>query len=246
MMSISAEPSLVDQHSAVACSPAEPLWNQASASLSEKKTTQSSSHPKSSRVPFCIFKMKDKCWKITFEVSDLPAARAWSRGSAATRNASKEFTEITRLMSTMDSLSFCKSFFISPFFCLVYSRWTKAGTTTTSWMRRIGGRLKILQHWKQIEGNWCFDLEIIFYIQEMPYQKNTNLAGQGFFPYPMDGLRKNSARLFGGRGSPGSSNLASQDIFCTSHVCHVSIKNLIHWNPLVHCQTWDQRERLRD
>lgn len=37
MMSISAEPSLVDQHSAVACSPAEPLWNQASASLSEKK-----------------------------------------------------------------------------------------------------------------------------------------------------------------------------------------------------------------
>lgn len=81
-MSISAEPSLVDQHSAVACSPAEPLWNQASASLSEKNPLNPRLIPESSPVPFCIFKMKDKCWKITFEVSDLPAARAWSSSAA--------------------------------------------------------------------------------------------------------------------------------------------------------------------
>lgn len=206
-----------------------------------KKSTQSWSHP-GKLTGFSILYLQDSV-ETKFRTCQQPGPGA--EALLQRINASKEFTEITRLMSTMDSLSFCESFFRSPFFCLlVFSRWTKAGTTTTSWMRRIGGRLKILQHWKQIEGNWCFDLGIIFYIQEMPYQENTNLlAGQGVKPI-MDCLRKNSARLFGGRGSPGSSNLASQDIFCTSHV---SIKNLIHWNPLVHCQTWeDQREKLRD
>ena len=210
MMSISAEPSLVDQHSAVACSPAEPLWNQASASLSEKKHSILVSSQKLTGSILYLQNerqvLKNNFWSFGLASSQgleqrlcCNAQRIESIHRNHTPDVDHGQPQFLRVV-----------FYFSVFLSFVFSRWTKAGTTTTSWMRRIGGRLKILQHWKQIEGNWCFDLEIISYIQEIPYQENTNLAGQWFFPHPMDGLRKNSARLFGGRGSPGSSNLVSR------------------------------------
>ncbi len=148
MMSMSAEPSLVDQHSAVACSPAEPLWNQASASLSEKiDSILVSSSPKLTGCS--ILYLHQECWNP--EVSDLPAARAWSRGSATATRIERLPTNHTPDVDHGQPqlhlrVVFYFSVFLSPF---VFSPCqTKAGTTTTSWMRRIGGRLKILQ-----EGN---------------------------------------------------------------------------------------------
>lgn len=205
-MPILAEPSLVDQHSAVACSPAEPPWNQASTSLSEKINSILVSSGK--LTGFSILYLQQESVEILkFRTCQQPGPGAKALQQRIERLPTNHTPDVDHGQPQFHSTA--TSFFFPP---CVFSRRTKAGTTTTSWMRRIGGRLKILQHWKQIEWNGCFDLEIIFYTQEKQYQENTNLlAGQGLKPIRWMACL-NSARLFGGRGSPGSSNLASQDM----------------------------------